>query len=75
MSTETPCILVLDRESSSVSELVAELVQLGYRVVAGATSEEGLGFVQQARPDVVIADLGMPEISGTCNWFCPPRTS
>ena len=64
MSTDSPCILVLDRDSAAAEVLVESLGQLGYKVISGASSKKGLEHVQKSRPDVVVADLQVPGIGG-----------
>ncbi|HEX9044333.1 MAG TPA: response regulator transcription factor [Candidatus Limnocylindrales bacterium] len=57
-------ILVVDDEET-IRETVAEsLVLDGYRVVSAATGSEALVRFRENRPDLVILDLMLPEMSG-----------
>jgi signal transduction histidine kinase/ActR/RegA family two-component response regulator len=56
--------LVIDDEAA-IRELLAEmLVQQGHQVLTASGGKEGLEIFRDQVPDLVITDLGMPEISG-----------
>ena len=56
--------LVIDDEAP-IRELLAEmLVQQGHEVLTASGGKEGLEIFRDQVPDLVITDLGMPEISG-----------
>jgi signal transduction histidine kinase/CheY-like chemotaxis protein len=56
--------LVIDDETP-IRDLLAELlVQQGHEVFTAATGKEGLEIFKDQIPDLVITDLGMPELSG-----------
>jgi signal transduction histidine kinase/ActR/RegA family two-component response regulator len=56
--------LVIDDEAA-IRELLAEmLVQQGHQVFTASGGKEGLEIFKDQVPDLVITDLGMPEISG-----------
>lgn len=63
MSTE-PHILVVDDEPQILRALRTILSQQKYRVTAAATGEEGLALAAAAQPDLLILDLGLPDIPG-----------
>src|SRR6266545_2378874 len=57
-------VLVIDDEAE-VRDLVAEvLVSDGHRVTAAAGGREGLARFEAGRFDVVLTDLGMPDLNG-----------
>ena len=57
-------VLVIDDEAE-VRDLVAEvLVSDGHRVTAAAGGREGLARFEAGRFDVVVTDLGMPDLNG-----------
>jgi DNA-binding response OmpR family regulator len=57
-------ILVVDDEPT-LRETVAEALELdGYRVVTAATGSEALTRFRASRPDLVLLDLMLPEMSG-----------
>jgi two-component system CheB/CheR fusion protein len=56
-------VVVEDNEDSR--ELICELLSSeGYDCNSAATGPAGLALVNQLRPDVVILDLGLPEVDG-----------
>ena len=59
-----PRILIADDNRDTVSTLMALLQTEGYEVRGVHRSAEVLGAESEFRPDVVILDLQMPDISG-----------
>jgi class 3 adenylate cyclase len=57
-------ILVVDDTPKNVKLLVDLLTIKGYEVVAAASGREALGQVETERPDLVLLDVVMPEMSG-----------
>lgn len=57
-------ILVVDDERQIVRMLRASLQSSGYRVSAAANGAEALERFAAERPDLLITDLAMPEMSG-----------
>jgi two-component system KDP operon response regulator KdpE len=57
-------VLVVDDEPAIRRFLRAILSAQGYQVFDAATGEEALSAVASHRPDVVILDLGLPDIEG-----------
>ena len=56
-------VVVEDNEDSR--ELMCELLSTeGYDCHVAASGTAGLGLVNELRPDVVILDLGLPEVDG-----------
>lgn len=64
MSTDSAHILVVEDESGMRNTLAANLEDQGYRVTACPSGKEALAYIQQHPPDVVIADLRLPDASG-----------
>jgi class 3 adenylate cyclase/CheY-like chemotaxis protein len=62
--TEEARILVVDDTPANVRLLEQVLLLAGYEVVTAASGEEGLAKVVSARPDLVLLDVVMPEMSG-----------
>jgi two-component system KDP operon response regulator KdpE len=57
-------ILVVDDEPQIVRALKAILVEKGFRVSLASRGEEGLTLAAAEEPDLVILDLGLPDIDG-----------
>src|SRR5580658_756777 len=57
---------VLIAEDNAVNrELLRELLEVrGYEVTEACDGEEALVMVEQARPDILLLDLGMPKLDG-----------
>lgn len=59
-----PRVLVIDDNPADVN-LVGEILRLdGYEVLAASGGVEGLKMARNARPDLVILDLMMPDLDG-----------
>lgn len=66
MSTmPNPVALVIDDEIQIRRLLKITLEGNGYRVIEAATGQEGLTEAATKRPDVVLLDLGLPDMDGT----------
>ena len=59
-----PTVLVVDDERSIRRFLRVGLEAAGYEVVDACDGREGLSLAASARPDVVVLDLGLPDMSG-----------
>ncbi len=59
-----PTALVIDDEVQLRRLLRVCLEANGYRVVDAAAGQEGIVAAAQSRPDVVILDLGLPDMTG-----------
>jgi len=57
-------LLVVDDEPAIRKLLNAGLSTQGYDVTAAATAAEAIARVAEARPDLVILDLGLPDMPG-----------
>jgi two-component system KDP operon response regulator KdpE len=59
-----PCVVVIEDEPQIRLFLRAALTGQGYRLFETGTGEDGLVEVASRQPDVVIVDLGLPDIDG-----------
>jgi two-component system, OmpR family, KDP operon response regulator KdpE len=57
-------ILVIDDESQVRRFLRSSLDPADYKVLEAGTGEEGLAAAASRRPDVILLDLGLPDIDG-----------
>lgn len=62
--SEGPTILVIDDEIQIRRFLRISLEANGYEVIETATGQDGINGVAQRRPDLVILDLGLPDMDG-----------
>ncbi|HXT40411.1 MAG TPA: response regulator, partial [Candidatus Angelobacter sp.] len=56
--------LVVDDEPQIRRLLAVSLEANGYRVTTANNGNEGMVLAAQHRPDVIILDLGLPDLSG-----------
>jgi two-component system KDP operon response regulator KdpE len=63
-TTVKPTVLVIDDELQIRRLLRVCLESNNYRVVEAATGQEGVSAAAQHRPDVVVLDLGLPDMDG-----------
>ena len=59
-----PFVLVVDDEPQIRRLLAITLEAAGYQVMAAVTGQEGLVLAAQHRPELVILDLGLPDLTG-----------
>jgi two-component system KDP operon response regulator KdpE len=59
-----PTVLVIDDELQIRRLLRVCLDANGYRVLEASTGQEGISEAAQHRPDVVVLDLGLPDMDG-----------
>ncbi|HET8579049.1 MAG TPA: response regulator [Methylomirabilota bacterium] len=62
--TSGPCIVLIEDEPQIRRFLRATLASTGYRLYEATTGEDGLVEVSTRQPDVVIIDLGLPDMDG-----------
>ena len=63
--TEAPAtILIVDDEPTNVAVLESVLAAAGYRLATASNGREALTILGQGPPELVLLDLGMPEIDG-----------
>ncbi|MFN0195376.1 MAG: response regulator [Planctomycetaceae bacterium] len=60
----SPLVLIIEDERPIRRFLYAALTAEGYRIVEAETGEEGLQRAIQQPPDMVILDLGLPDMEG-----------
>ncbi|MGE5596770.1 MAG: response regulator [Hyphomicrobiales bacterium] len=63
MSTQ-PLLLAVDDEAGILRLIKLELTAQGFRVMTASNGEEALRIVEERRPDCVLLDVVMPEITG-----------
>ena len=57
-------VLVVDDNRDSADALALVLEADGYQVMVGYSGQQALDIARQARPDAVVLDIGMPDITG-----------
>jgi len=57
-------VLVIEDEEDSRELLVDVLTSSGYKVLSARNGDEALSSARASRPDVIVLDLVMPEMSG-----------
>lgn len=62
--TSKPLVLVVDDEKSILRLLRLALEAEGYAVKEAETGGQGLALAAQFRPEVLVLDLGLPDLSG-----------
>lgn len=62
--SEGPIVLIIDDESQIRRLLRLSLDAHGYQVREATTGQEGLQQTALARPDLIILDLGLPDMDG-----------
>lgn len=64
MTSLAPLILLVEDEPQMRRFLRVALEGSGYRYLEAPTGEEGLALAVQHRPDVILLDLGLPDMDG-----------
>lgn len=62
--TNTPHILVIDDELQIQRAIRTILTEKGFKVTTASRGEEGLALAATTTPDIVILDLGLPDMDG-----------
>ena len=62
--TSEPLVLAVDDEAGILRLVKLELSQQGFRVVTAGSGEEALHVAEEQRPDIVLLDVVMPEMTG-----------
>jgi two-component system, OmpR family, KDP operon response regulator KdpE len=65
MANSNPIILVIEDEPALQKFLRVTLGTQDYKVIEAVTAEQGLRHAAIASPDLVILDLGLPDMDGT----------
>jgi len=63
-SAVQPNLLIVEDDAQIASLLTAELGRLGYSLAAVGTGREALQNIERTTPDLVLLDLGLPDIDG-----------
>lgn len=62
--TNTCCVLIIEDEHN-ISRFISKTLTLnGYRTVCAYSGNEGLSLISSICPDVVLLDLGLPDMDG-----------
>jgi two-component system KDP operon response regulator KdpE len=64
MSDKSPVVLLVEDELPIRKFLGASLVSAGYRIDEAGTGRQAIQHASQTPPDLVILDLGLPDIDG-----------
>jgi DNA-binding response OmpR family regulator len=59
-----PLVLAVDDESGILRLIKMELSGQGFRVAVAQDGEEAIRVSEQQRPDIVVLDLGLPDMNG-----------
>ncbi|MGA2081490.1 MAG: response regulator [Holophaga sp.] len=59
-----PLILIIEDEASLRRFLVPTLANHDYQVLTAATGAEGLAMARSHNPDIILLDLGLPDLEG-----------
>ncbi|WP_346837678.1 response regulator transcription factor [Microbulbifer sp. SAOS-129_SWC] len=57
-------VLLIEDDSSLADGIATALRHSGYAVDLAATGREGIALARAARPDVILLDLGLPDLDG-----------
>ncbi len=57
-------ILLIDDDALLVKSLAFTLTQNGYRATTATSAREGLVLIEQNPPDLVLLDIGLPDLDG-----------
>ena len=64
MNEPAPRILVIEDEAQMRRFLRASLTHAGYQLIEAETAEQGLAQAAAQNPDLVLLDLGLPDLDG-----------
>jgi two-component system, OmpR family, KDP operon response regulator KdpE len=64
MSARPLRVLVIDDEPAIRRLLKTSLAAEGYEIIEASTGEEGWATFSRSKPDVVLLDLGLPDVDG-----------
>ena len=59
-----PLILIIEDEASLRRFLVPTLANSDYQVLTAATGADGLAMARSHNPDIILLDLGLPDLDG-----------
>lgn len=61
---DAPSVLVVDDEPGLLKLFGSLVERVGYRTLRARSGKEALAILETERPDLVILDLAMPQVSG-----------
>ena len=64
MSNNKFKVLIVEDEANICSFIEHILEPQGYRVITANTGREGLQYITSEHPDVILLDLGLPDMDG-----------
>jgi CheY-like chemotaxis protein len=64
MSAVLPVVLIVDDDQDSREMYTIALSAMGFRSLAAVDAEDAFARARECRPDVVVADVKLPGISG-----------
>jgi two-component system KDP operon response regulator KdpE len=64
MSGSGPVVLLVEDDAAARGAVAENLVARGYRVVEAEDGRGALRLWESSRPDLVLLDLGLPDIDG-----------
>ena len=67
MPNATKTILIVEDNELNRDVLSRRLERRGFKIVAAKDGRAGLALARRERPDLILMDLGLPEIDG---WEC-----
>lgn len=62
--TSEPLVLAVDDEAGILRLIKMELAAQGFRVVTASNGEEALAVAEEQRPDILLLDVIMPDMTG-----------
>jgi len=62
--TQEPLVLAVDDEAGILRLIKLELSEQGFRVITATSAEEALRIVEEQRPDAILLDVIMPDMTG-----------
>jgi two-component system, cell cycle response regulator DivK len=63
--TESPLVLIIDDNQRNLKLVRDVLRAAGFRTLEGASGAEGIALAERHLPDVILMDLGLPDMDGT----------
>src|SRR3990172_8678273 len=62
--TSEPLVLAVDDEAGILRLIKLELSSQGFRMITANNGEEALRMAEEQRPDIVLLDIVMPDLTG-----------
>ena len=59
-----PTIIIIEDEKSICNFMETTLNAHDYKVICASTGQEGLSIIASCLPDVILLDLGLPDMDG-----------